>query len=204
MITIVDYGLGNINAIATVYKFLNTHVQIVSNAAELKDADKIILPGVGAFDYAMDKLNQSGMRETLDDLVMTRHRDVLGICVGLQMMSHSSEEGQRSGLGWLNASVRKFDDKVNGQKQSIPHMGWNNISPSSEHRILNGLDENSYFYFLHSYYWDTPEEETVLAKTRYGRDFVCVVNHENIFGVQFHPEKSHESGIRLLKNFAEI
>jgi len=204
MIVIVDYGLGNISAIAMVYKFLNIPVRMASTPDELADAVKIILPGVGAFDYAMEKLNNSGMRETLEDLVQVKGRSILGICVGMQMLARSSEEGDLPGLGWLDAEIRKFDEQMNENPLSIPHMGWNNISPAKAGALMTGLGEGSYFYFLHSYYFETNDEKMVLARTHYGTDFVCAVNQDNIFGVQFHPEKSHEIGINLLKNFAKL
>ena len=129
MITIIDYGLGNINALYTVYKNLNIAVTVTSNPSELDSAKKFILPGVGAFDYAMDKLDKSGMRDTLDNLIQSDKIVILGICVGMQMLTKSSEEGNHPGLGWLDAEVKKFNQEMNNYELSVPHMGWNNITP---------------------------------------------------------------------------
>ena len=204
MISIIDYGSGNIQAIYTVFKNLNIPVKIASNRNDLKNIDKIILPGVGAFDYAMEKLEKSGMLDSLTSLVLNEKKHVLGICVGMQMLALSSKEGKRTGLGWLNADVKKFLPSYNSAKISIPHMGWNNIQLVKNDGLLQGLDSSSFFYFLHSYYFHTRNSEHVLATTYYGKDFICAVNRENIYGVQFHPEKSHLNGIKVLKNFAEL
>ena len=204
MIAIIDYGLGNINAIYTVYKNLNIPVKIASNSSDLKNSEKFILPGVGAFDYAMDKLDKSGMRDTLNDLILNGEKNILGICVGMQMLTKYSEEGDRPGLGWLDADVKKFNQEMNNHELSVPHMGWNNIIPKKENPLLAGLCNSSYFYFLHSYYFEAYDDTNIVSTTKYGNDFVSTINNKNIYGVQFHPEKSHQSGIQLLKNFSEL
>jgi len=204
VITVVGYGLGNIQAIANIYKSLGIPFQVATTAAELKGAEKVILPGVGAFDWAMERLNQSGMRECLDDLVLGRSRPVIGICVGMQMMANSSEEGILPGLGWIDATVRKFVVKDPEDKTFLPHMGWNDVHPRSCDGLFQGLESESRFYFLHSYYFAPVQADEILATTDYDGEFPCAVRRNNIFGVQFHPEKSHRWGSRLLKNFAEI
>jgi glutamine amidotransferase len=204
MITIIDYGLGNINAIYMAYKNLDIPVKIASTSSDLENARKLILPGVGSFDYAMEKLNKSGMRDMLDDLVQTDKIDILGICVGMQMLTKSSEEGNHPGLGWLDADVKRFNQEIKNYKLSVPHMGWNNITPKRENLLLTGLCSSSYFYFLHSFYFESHDNTNIVSTTKYGFDFVSTVNNENIYGVQFHPEKSHQSGIQLLKNFSEL
>jgi len=204
MIAIIDYGLGNIKAIFTVYKNLNLPVKIASRTADLEGAEKLILPGVGAFDYAMDKLEKSGMRSSIDRLVTQESKKILGICVGMQMMGLSSEEGERKGLGWLNAKVEKFERMLKKPSLPIPHMGWNNINPRDNEPLFSGLDNSSHFYFLHSYYLQAMDDEMILASTQYGEIFTCAVNAGNVYGIQFHPEKSHGNGVRLLKNFAEL
>ncbi|MEO3865723.1 imidazole glycerol phosphate synthase subunit HisH [Rheinheimera fenheensis] len=206
MITIVDYGLGNIKAFANVYKRLNIAACYASTPEQLMQATKIILPGVGAFDHAMHKLNTSGLRETLDNLVLEKKVPVIGICVGMQMMANSSEEGISKGLGWINGTVKRFhnDNETCASKYPLPHMGWNNIYPVKETSLLRNLDVEKRFYFLHSYYFECKYEQNVLATANYGFDYACVVNNNNVFGIQCHPEKSHHNGVSLLKNFAEL
>jgi len=204
MITLVNYGLGNIQAFANIYNRLNIPVFIANTHDELARADKIILPGVGAFDWAMTKLNESGMRGCLDDIVIVRRRPVLGVCVGMQMMARRSEEGLLEGLGWIDAEVREFDEAGFTQKTYLPHMGWNDAQPKRTECLFRGLDTDARFYFLHSYYFLPGSVETVLAETDYNGPFVSAVNLGNVFGTQFHPEKSHQWGIQLLKNFAEL
>lgn len=204
MITIVNYGLGNIQAISNIYKRLGVPVQVASTHNELKDATRIILPGVGAFDWAMEKLNQSGMRALLDELVTDKGRPVLGICVGMQMMAQRSDEGIAPGLGWIDADVRKFDEASFTQKTHLPHMGWNDVTPLQQGGLFSGLETDARFYFLHSYYFAPRKAENILAVTDYFGKYASSVSHKNIFGVQFHPEKSHQWGIQLLKNFSEL
>ena len=204
MIAIIDYGLGNVQAIAHVYKELFLPAAIVSRAVDLKKADKLILPGVGAFDQAMRLLEGTGLRKTLDELVLGQRVPVLGICVGMQMLAHSSEEGKLTGLGWIDAAVKRFDFSSNKNPKFVPHMGWNNIRPVKESPLLIELDQESRFYFLHSYYMSCKDNDDVIAVTPYGVDFACAVCHGNVYGVQFHPEKSHGFGIQLLKNFGQL
>lgn len=206
MIAIVDYGLGNIKAFANVYKQLNIDTSYVRSVAELEKAKKIILPGVGAFDYAMTMLNNSGLRECLDELVIVKKVPVIGICVGMQMMADSSEEGSGHGLGWIKGRVKRFSypDTVMATKYPLPHMGWNNITPVKENMLLKDIDDSKRFYFLHSYYFECADSSDVLATANYGFDYACVVNRDNVFGIQCHPEKSHHNGVSVLSNFAEI
>lgn len=204
MITIVDYGLGNVQAIANIYTRLNIPVRTARSRADLDAATKIILPGVGAFDWAMARLNDSGMRERLDELVMAERSDVIGICVGMQMLARRSDEGTLPGLGWIDADVRIFDELRFTGSTHLPHMGWNDVSPLSDEGLFAGLGTGARFYFLHSYYFAPRHENDALSITDYNGRFVSSVRRENVYGVQFHPEKSHQWGIRLLKNFAEL
>jgi glutamine amidotransferase len=204
MITIIDYGLGNIRAFANVYERLNIPVSVARTADDLKDTTKIILPGVGAFDHAMSKLNKSGMRETIDKLVLDRQLPVIGICVGMQILAKSSEEGVLPGLGWIDATVKRFDASILKSKTQLPHMGWNTISPNNSNPLLVNFSTDSRFYFLHSYYFQCNNQNDTIATTDYGIQYASAVNSRNIYGVQFHPEKSHQWGIQLLKNFADL
>ena len=204
MITIVDYGLGNILAFLNVYKRLDIPVCVARNSSDLHGASKLIIPGVGAYDHAMKQLQQSGMRDTLDDLVVNQAVPVLGVCVGMQILGKASEEGQLPGLGWIDGSVKKFDVSKFRQQTRLPHMGWNDVVPVSQSRLFAGLESDARFYFLHSYYFQCEHRENVLAEAEYGTTFNCAVFSRNIHGVQFHPEKSHHFGTRLLKNFADL
>ncbi|MFJ3044307.1 imidazole glycerol phosphate synthase subunit HisH [Herbaspirillum chlorophenolicum] len=203
MITIVDYGLGNVQAFANIYKRLNIPVCTAQNAEQLAQAERIILPGVGAFDWAVQRLEATGMRVCLDELVLERKLPVLGVCVGMQIMARRSDEGELPGLGWFDAEVKRFDDSATGkEKMRLPHMGWNDAVQDGA-GLFAGLPA-SRFYFLHSYFFSPGNEEQVLARTDYHGSFASAVRSGNIFGVQFHPEKSHQWGIQLLKNFAEL
>lgn len=204
MISVINYGLGNISAFTNIFKRLNVEAQVVNNTADLDKSTKIILPGVGAFDHAMSQLNNSGLREKLDYLVLEKKIPVLGICVGMQMLANSSDEGKLKGLGWIDAKVKKFDiNKLEGIPM-LPHMGWNSVIPKGDNKLLQNLDNDSLFYFLHSYYFECVDESSVIATTVYGLEFDSAVNSGNIYGVQFHPEKSHQNGVNLLQNFANL
>lgn len=204
MITIVDYGLGNIKAFLNVYHRLNIKAKTATTAAELAGASKVILPGVGSFDDAMRRLTESGMRDPLDDLALRQRVPVLGVCVGMQMLAHGSDEGQLAGLGWIGGRVKRFESRPSAAALPVPHMGWNDVRPVTQSRLFDQLDRDARFYFLHSYYFVCDRDEDRLAVASYGEDFACAAHAGNIFGVQFHPEKSHHFGARLLQNFAEM
>ena len=202
MIHIIDYGLGNTQAFVNMFKRLGFESTRATSADQLVDAKKLILPGVGSFDYAMTLLNDSGMREAVDRLVLVDKCPVLGICVGMQMLASSSSEGTIPGLGWIPGNVRSFRDNDDFQLP-LPHMGWNDIEPELSSPLYADSDDWR-FYFLHSYFFECENSANALATANYGIDFTCSVSFENIYGVQFHPEKSHHWGAKLLKNFAEL
>lgn len=204
MITLIDYGVGNLNAFLNVYKRVDVPAKIARTASDLSDVEKIILPGVGHFDHAMRKLNDSGMRDKLDELVLHKKIPVIGICVGMQMMANYSEEGDEDGLKWINASVRKFDESKIKQVTKLPHMGWNDVTPVKDQDLFKGLEKNAIFYFLHSYYFECNNQDDVMALSDYGGEFASAAHHENKYGIQFHPEKSHHYGEKLLFNFATL
>jgi glutamine amidotransferase len=231
MIGVVDYNLGNVQAFLNIFKNLNIDAMAARNSDELVRADRLILPGVGSFDWAMEKLIASGMRDCLDEMVLKKGTCVLGVCVGMQMMARSSEEGKLPGLGWIKGEVKKFRgledermsegdrEKLRGEEVermeekkfrgseneriSLPHMGWNDVVPRKGECLFKGMDAPR-FYFLHSYYFETTQDDDVLATTDYHKVFASAVGAGNVFGAQFHPEKSHGWGVQLLKNFAEL
>jgi glutamine amidotransferase len=204
MIGIINYGSGNIQAIANIYKIANIPYQVITEYTQIENSDKLILPGVGAFDAAMYELNHSRLREALDEQVLSYGKPVLGICVGMQILSKDSDEGQLGGLGWIDGKVKKFDASKLKEKPLLPHMGWNSIEPLTDHELFKGVDKELGFYFLHSYYFETINSANIMSNTFYGDFFSSAVYKDQIFGVQFHPEKSHSNGIRLLSNFAKI
>lgn len=200
MITIVDYGLGNLRAFANVYKRLSIQHLISSDPADIINASKLIFPGVGAFDHAMTLLQRSGLRSALEIAVLERKTPIIGICVGMQMLAKGSDEGSLPGLGWIPGHVRKFDHLKVPQ---MPHMGWNEVE-APDLPLFKDREEHSRFYFLHSYYFECEDPTHAIAYATYGDRFTCGINRDNIFGVQFHPEKSHHNGVQLLKNFAQL
>lgn len=202
MIGIVDYGLGNVQAIINIYNRLGIPVFKANVADELAMASHIVLPGVGSFDWAINRLELSGMRSKLDELVLCRGRPVLGICVGMQIFANHSEEGHSEGLGWVAGEVKRFDHSLFSTQTCLPHMGWNDVRPI-DHPLFAGIKDPR-FYFLHSYYFSCVAPDMILADADYGLNFAASVGYANILGVQFHPEKSHHWGVQLLKNFAHI
>jgi glutamine amidotransferase len=204
MITIIDYGVGNVFALQNVFKRLNIPSKIAKCENDLMGSSKLILPGVGHFDYAMSQLNKSGMRNRLDELVLIEKIPVIGICVGMQMMAHKSDEGSLDGLCWIDACVKKFDEATINHHTKLPHMGWNDVKPNENHPLFNGIEQEAIFYFLHSFYFKCSNQENSISKTDYGINFSSSVQLDNIYGIQFHPEKSHSYGERLLENFAKL
>jgi glutamine amidotransferase len=204
MITIIDYGSGNINAIKNIYERLNIKYEFAQSIETIEKADHIILPGVGAFDETINTLQNKGFIETLNKKVQVDKVPILGICVGMQMLADSSEEGTLDGLGWIHGKVKKFDKNLIPGKPKIPHLGWNSIEVVRDCDLFRNIDPEVGFYFVHSYYYECDNSDNILANCTYGKEFHAAVNKDNIYGVQFHPEKSHDNGIQLLKNFANL
>lgn len=204
MITIIDYGSGNISAIGNIYEKLNYPYSIAKSPDEVVGAKKIFLPGVGAFDETIKKLDETGFRSVLDHEVLENKVPILGICVGMQILADSSEEGTLQGLGYIKGRVKKINTSLLNDKPYLPHLGWNSIEILNQNRIFDGIDKTIGFYFLHTYYFECENPANVLSTTVYGKEFASAVNNENVYGFQFHPEKSHHNGIKLLHNFALI
>lgn len=204
MIGIINYGLGNVMAFVNVYRRCNIPVMVVSTSDEISVVTKLVLPGVGSFDHAMERLNQSGMRQKLEERVLGESVPVMGVCVGMQMLASSSEEGKLPGLGWINGKVERFNISALPHGTNLPHMGWNDVTPAFPGGLFKEMEKDARFYFLHSYYFSCIDAADVLAVSDYGIRFSCAVGHKNIFGVQFHPEKSHHFGTQLLKNYWEL
>lgn len=204
MIHIVDYGLGNAQAFVNMYKRLGFEAMRARRVGDFDRVERIILPGVGAFDHAMELLQASGLRDTLDELVRNVGVPVLGVCVGMQMLGCSSEEGVSSGLGWIAGRVKSFSSHPASAALPMPHMGWNDVAPLSPSPLFRAMVGDARFYFLHSYYFEASDAADVAARADYGFEFTCAVQRGNVFGVQFHPEKSHHWGATLLRNFAEL
>jgi len=205
MITIVDYGMGNLGSILNMLKKIGATGQISSDAAVIGAATKLILPGVGAFDAAMERIQQSGLRPVLDARALEARVPVLGICLGMQLLGESSEEGVLPGLGWLPAKVLDFRRRIPSELK-VPHMGWNLVRTATASPLTAGLAEmqEPRFYFVHSYFMQCQEPSDSILRTTYGLEFDSGVQRGNIFGVQFHPEKSHRFGMHLLSNFAKV
>ena len=205
MIGIINYGSGNIQAILNIYKRLNLEAFVANTAEDITKAEKLILPGVGAFDETMEKLVSSDLIETLNDLVLNNKIPVLGICVGMQVMAKKSEEGVRDGLGWFDAEVKKLNSSnKKGETVLLPHMGWNSIQQVRQNSLFSGIDPERGFYFVHSYHFVCNNKNDVLARTQYEDGITSAISKGNIFATQFHPEKSHFNGIQTFKNFSEL
>lgn len=204
MIGLINYGSGNINAIANIYNRLNIDFTFINSAEDIDKADKLILPGVGDFDETMTLLSQMNIIDPLNDYVVKRSIPILGVCVGMQILGESSEEGSLAGLGWIKGSVKKMNESAILEKPYLPHMGWNSVDIKREHQLFDGIDTSDGFYFLHSYHFDCMDNNDILCTSRYGIEFTAAINRNNVYGMQFHPEKSHANGIRLFKNFANL
>lgn len=200
MIAIIDYDIGNLQAVRNMLHRIGATSEITQDAAVIERADKIILPGNGAFDACVRNLRATGLVPLLEHKVLHERTPLLGICVGAQMLGHGSEEGVEPGLGWIDMQVRRLPD-LPGLR--VPHMGWSEVtSTGRSHPLEAGLDADTRFYFVHSFYMAPARDEDILLKARYGIEFAAAVARDNLAGVQFHPEKSHRFGKRLLANFA--
>lgn len=204
MIGIIDYGLGNINAFLNIYKRLHVAAKRLRTPEEFEGVQKLILPGVGAFDHAMDSFNNSGISEIIQKKVLEEKIPLMGICVGMQMLANSSDEGKLPGLGWVKGHVKRFDESKIPFVTHLPHMGWNDVEVDTQNCIFQDFPSAPKFYFLHSYYFECENDEDSIAQADYGVTFTCAVKKANVYGVQFHPEKSHYFGVKLLENFSKI
>jgi imidazole glycerol-phosphate synthase subunit HisH len=201
MITIVDYGMGNLGSIQNMFKHIEVPAEVTGDAEVVARATKILLPGVGAFDSAMQRINSSGLRAVLDHKALEERIPILGICLGMQLLTRNSEEGSLPGLGWIPAITRRFP-QTSGLK--VPHMGWNAVQAAHASPLVAGLDADSRYYFVHSYYVCADDPRDTVLTAHYGVTFDAVVAHGNLFGAQFHPEKSHKYGMAFLGNFAAM
>jgi len=205
MITIIDYGMGNLGSIKNMFKYIGVEATIESDVDKIKNAPKILLPGVGSFDTAMKKINESDLIEVLNEKALKEQVPVLGICLGMQLLTNSSEEGNLAGLGWIDAKTISFKNRID-KKYRIPHMGWNIVNQSNESLLTSNFEEfiESRFYFVHSYFVKVEDEKNSILKSNYGVEFDSAIQKDNIYGAQFHPEKSHKFGMKLFENFARI
>ncbi len=203
MIIIVDYGMGNLFSIQKAFKRINVESKITSDSEEIFKANKLLLPGVGHFEKGMENIKKTGMLGLLNKKVLEDKTPILGICLGMQLMTKFSEEGDVEGIGWIDAKTCKFNYYQN-KKLKIPHMGWNSVLQKKKSKLFYDISEESLFYFVHSYYVNCERKEDVLATTNYMLEFDSSFEKDNIFATQFHPEKSHQSGLKLLQNFANL
>ena len=205
MIAVINYGSGNIHAIRNVLKRLNVSTVVINRKEDFEEPiDKIILPGVGAFDEVMQNLTKSELLPIITEKVLVNKLPTLGICVGMQLMGTSSEEGQLNGLDWIPGKIRKFNPSKIKDLPKLPHMGWNSVKPSKNKSIFKKIDCEKGFYFIHSYYYDVDNVINEAGSTNYGDNFASVIQNGNIIGCQFHPEKSHGNGTQFFKNFLEL
>ena len=199
---IINYNLGNPKSIKNMFSYLGIDAVISDDLNTLKSADRLILPGVGHFAHGMNQLNNLGFTDVIKEHALNAQRPILGICLGMQLMTNFSEEGDVDGLGLIDAQTKKF--QLQDKSLKIPHMGWNEVSWQKESPILNSLSEKPRYYFVHSYFVECNNQNDVLGTTHYGQDFVSAFQHDNIIGMQFHPEKSHNYGVAILNNFANM
>lgn len=203
MITIIDLGIGNVKSISNILKRVGVETEITNSPEVIANAEKLIFPGVGSFDAGMESLQSLKLIDVLNQRVLIDNIPILGICLGMQLFSKSSEEGSMNGLAWLDAEVKRFDFSKLEESYKIPHMGWNYVQPENKHDIFMDIPDPMKFYFAHSFHFECNVENNVLATANHGYKFTCAIVRNNILGVQFHPEKSHKYGMQLFKNFAE-
>ena len=201
MIGVIDYGMGNLGSILNMMKKIGAEARIAASPDDIAQSEKIILPGVGSFDHGMRNLEERGLRSALEDCVIRGGKPILGICLGMQLMTASSEEGNLPGLGWIDAVTRRF--RFDDPTMKVPHMAWNGVDVRRPGDLFEDVDSEPRFYFVHSYFVVCRQADDVLATTEYGHPFVSAFRRGNVMGVQFHPEKSHRFGMKLLRNFAE-
>lgn len=199
---IIDYGMGNLRSVQKAFDRIGVNCEICDNYQKLKNANKIILPGVGHFKKGIENLRKLGFYDELNEIVLAKKKPILGICLGMQLMTSFSEEGDCEGFNWIESKTTKF--RFENNKLKIPHMGWNNLTIEKNNIILSDIRESDFFYFVHSYNIECSNNDNIIATTLYGKKFVSFFNKENIFGCQFHPEKSHDAGLKILKNYAEL
>jgi glutamine amidotransferase len=203
LVVIVDYGVGNLASISNMFKKIGVPSLISSKEEDILNADKLLLPGVGAFDTCAQQMADSGLVDCLGKKVIDEGTPVLGICVGMQMLMRESEEGKLKGLGWLPGKVIKFRQERLQEGMKVPHIGWADVRVVKPSPLFDNMHEEPRFYFVHSFHVEPDNEQDVLLVSDYGYSFAAAVQHGNITGVQFHPEKSHKFGMRLLENFAK-
>lgn len=203
MITIIDYGMGNLGSMHNMLKKIGAEAVVSSDKDVISKSAKLILPGVGSFDAGMGRLKEKGLITVLEERVLGAKIPIMGVCLGMQLLCNGSEEGDMPGLGWVHAETVRFKFKEEMAHLKIPHMGWNQINIKKSTPLLADLESDNRFYFVHSYHVVCSEPENILSTTSYGTDFTSAIINDNVMGVQFHPEKSHKFGMKLLKNFAE-
>jgi glutamine amidotransferase len=204
MIVIIDYGLGNLGSIKNMFKKIGAEAVISAGRSDIDKADKLIMPGVGNFDQGMRNLQALGLPPVLENKVIQKKAPILGICLGMQLFARKSEEGESRGLEWIDAEAVRFRFENDEKHLKIPHMGWNLVKICQRNPLFEGMYPEPRFYFVHSYHIVCKNESDILTKTFYGYEFASAVRKDNIYGVQFHPEKSHKFGMKLLRNFVEF
>jgi glutamine amidotransferase len=203
MISIVDYGMGNLGSVFNMFKRIGVEAKILSEPKDILKAEKLLLPGVGSFDAAMSRINESGLSEVLNKLILEKEVPILGICLGMQLLMEGSEEGKLDGFGWIKGKAYHFNGRIPSNLK-VPHMGWNDIKISNQNSLTQKFNGDIRFYFVHSYYVKVENPAHSMMKCCYGLEFDAAVHKDNIYGAQFHPEKSHKFGMQFLRNFAEV
>lgn len=204
MIHIVDYHMGNLRSVQKAFDRIGIPSRITADPIKIQTARKLVLPGVGHFSRAMDIIKSTGLSDALKQAVLVNKTPILGICLGMQLMTEFSEEGNADGFGWIKGRTSKLSFSDSNAVLKIPHMGWNRLLPKKQNKLLNGISTEDYFYFVHSYFVTCNDSENVLAQTEYGATFVSAFQHDHVFGCQFHPEKSHDAGLKILQNFVSF